>query len=197
MPIREYYDSRAPEYDDWYLGTGRFAARERPGWEQEVDALARTLRALPPARTLDVACGTGFLTCQLNGEITALDQSERMLAIARERVPGATFIQGDALSLPFADQQFERLVGGHFYGHVEPNERERFLGEARRVAAQLVIVDSAVRPDHDSEEIQTRILNDGSRFEVFKRYFDGTGLERELGGGTVLLDGDWFVVVAA
>ena len=23
--LREYYDTRAPEYDDWYLGLGRFA----------------------------------------------------------------------------------------------------------------------------------------------------------------------------
>jgi hypothetical protein len=33
------YDRRAPEYDDWYLGTGLFAARVRPGWHEEVEAL--------------------------------------------------------------------------------------------------------------------------------------------------------------
>jgi hypothetical protein len=27
----EYYDRRAPEYDDWYMGTGLFAQRDRPG----------------------------------------------------------------------------------------------------------------------------------------------------------------------
>jgi demethylmenaquinone methyltransferase/2-methoxy-6-polyprenyl-1,4-benzoquinol methylase len=195
MPIKEYYDTRAPEYDEWYLGLGRFAERERPGWHEEVEKLIDALRALAPARTLDVACGTGFLTRQLNGDITGLDQSEQMLAIARERVPGGTFVQGDALSLPFEDGRFERLVTGHFYGHLNPDERERFLGEARRVAAELVIIDSAIRPDHAAEEVQTRVLNDGSRFEVYKRYFDGATLQRELGGGTLLLDGDWFVVV--
>ena len=29
--MREYYDRRAPEYDDWYLGRGLFAERDRPG----------------------------------------------------------------------------------------------------------------------------------------------------------------------
>jgi ubiquinone/menaquinone biosynthesis C-methylase UbiE len=196
MPIKRYYDTRAPEYDEWYLGTGRFAERHRPGWHEEVETLIATLRGLPPARTLDVACGTGFLTQHLRGEITALDQSDRMLSIARKRVPLARFVQGDALSLPFEDGQFERLITGHFYGHLQSGDRERFLGEARRVAAQLVIVDSATRPDHAPEELQTRILNDGSEFEIYKRYFGGAALQRELGGGAVLLDGDWFVVVA-
>jgi ubiquinone/menaquinone biosynthesis C-methylase UbiE len=39
------------------------------------------LAALPPARTLDVACGTGFLTRHLRGDLTAIDQSDEMVAI--------------------------------------------------------------------------------------------------------------------
>jgi hypothetical protein len=41
------------------------------------------------------------------------------------------------------------------------------------------------------------VLRDGSRWEVLKRYFTGAGLAAELGDGRVLLDGRWFVVVAA
>ena len=88
------------------------------------------------------------------------------------------------------------MFTGHFYGHLDTVDRERFVAEARRVAPELVVVDSAVRPDHAAAEMQERILNDGSGFEVYKRYFDGATLRRELGGGTVLLDGEWFVVVA-
>jgi len=40
-----------------------------------------------------------------------------------------------------------------------------------------------------------RVLNDGSTWEVFKRYFTGAGLAEELGGGDVLFEGDYFVVV--
>ena len=29
-----YYAQRAPEYDDWWLSTGLFAARDRPGWQE-------------------------------------------------------------------------------------------------------------------------------------------------------------------
>jgi 2-polyprenyl-3-methyl-5-hydroxy-6-metoxy-1,4-benzoquinol methylase len=90
IAVRTYYDTRAPEYDEWYLGLGVFARRERPGWDEDLDALVHSIASLRPARTLDVACGTGFLTQHLRGEVTAFDQSERMLALAGERLPAAT-----------------------------------------------------------------------------------------------------------
>jgi len=71
----EYYDQRAAEYDEWYLGDGRFASRDRPGWDAEVADLLRLVRRLAPARTLDVACGSGFLTRHLRGAVVGLDRS--------------------------------------------------------------------------------------------------------------------------
>jgi ubiquinone/menaquinone biosynthesis C-methylase UbiE len=194
--VKTYYDRRAPEYDEWYLGLGRFDGLERPQWDDEVRSLERTVAALPSARILDVACGTAFLTRHLRGEIVGLDQSSRMLAIARERMPGATFVEADALPcLPFSDASFDRVFTAHFYGHLEPEDRARFRADAQRVAPELVVVDSAIRPDREREEHQERLLNDGSRWEVFKRYFTGKELARELGGGEIVYEGRWFVVV--
>ena len=72
---RIYYERRAPEYDDWYLGTGLFAARVRPGWPEELEELRVCLRALSMRSVLDVACGTGFLTQNVPGRVVGLDQS--------------------------------------------------------------------------------------------------------------------------
>lgn len=194
--MKEYYDTRAPEYDEWYLGTGRFAERDRPGWHDAVERLEQAVAALKPAMTLDVACGTGFLTRHLRGSVTGLDQSAQMIEIASKRVPNGAFVQADAIPLPFDDASFDRVFTGHFYGHLDPDEREAFVAEAHRVACELIVVDSAVRPDHEREEIQERILNDGSAFEVYKRYFDGAELADELGGGTIVHESEWFVMVA-
>ena len=193
--MKEYYDTRAPEYDEWYEGTGRFAERERPAWDQLLHELADSLRALPPARTLDIACGTGYATRWLPGEITGLDQSAAMLAIAGERLPHARFVAGDAFGLPFQDDSFDRVTTMSFYGHLEGADRERFLAEARRVARELVVVDAALRDDTEAEERQERILNDGSCWTVYKRYFTAAQLLDELGGGDVVYDGRWFVAV--
>jgi ubiquinone/menaquinone biosynthesis C-methylase UbiE len=195
--VREYYEARAREYDDWYLGTGLFADRDRPGWHEEVKELEGVITALPPTRTLDVACGTGFLTRYLQGDVVALDQSRRMLEEAARQAPKATIVQGDALSLPFTNDSFGRMFTGHFYGHLQTDDRARFLAEARRVARELVVVDSSRAATGLDEEMSERILNDGSRWEVYKRWFTGAALAEELGGGEVLLDGRFFVVVRA
>jgi len=195
--VKAYYERRAPEYDDWWLGTGRFAGRQRPVWREETETLTRTLEAIPPARTLDVACGTGFLTQHLRGEITGLDQSASMLELARAKVPEGRFVRGDALELPFADGSFERVLTSFFYGHLEEDDRDAFLREARRVAHELVVVDSALHDGVEPIEWQERILNDGSRWQVYKRYFEPDSLAEELGGGRPLFAGRWFVAVQA
>ena len=194
---RAYYERRAAEYDDWYLGTGLFAHRARPGWTQELDALKSVLASLRFASFVDVACGTGFLTESLSGPVTALDQSAAMLRIARRRVPGAALLRADALHLPFRAQQFDCLMSGHFYGHLVENARRSFLSTARRVAKSIVIVDASKRDDVPAEEYQERVLNDGSRHVVYKRYFTSESLLREIGTGRVLHAGRWFIAVQA
>jgi ubiquinone/menaquinone biosynthesis C-methylase UbiE len=195
--VQEYYDARAPEYDDWYRGTGLFAGRDRPGWDEELEELFAVIAGLPRTRTLDVACGTGFLTRHLRGSVVGLDASTRMLNEASRQAPHATFVQGDALALPFANDSFGRVFTGHFYGHLEPTDRDRFLAEARRVARELVVVDSSRASSEDDEAISPRVLNDGSNWEVFKRWFTAAGLVKELGGGEALLEGRFFVAVRA
>ena len=192
---RRYYDARAPEYDDWYRARGRYGPNDTPAWHGEVAALEAAVAGLPPARTLDVACGSGFLTRLLRGEVTGLDASPRMLAVAAAQASHAAFVEGDALALPFPDGSFERVFTGHFYGHLDDAARGRFLAEAARVAPELVVVDAAVRRGGPAEEVQTRTLRDGTRWEVYKRFFTAAGLVEELGGGEVLFEGTWFVGV--
>src|ERR1041385_8555798 len=75
------------------------------------------------ARILDAGCGTGLLTLALlrvlrrPAEITAVDLSGRSLPTARRAVRKladlrhkVTFVQANALSLPFADESFDLLV---------------------------------------------------------------------------------------
>jgi ubiquinone/menaquinone biosynthesis C-methylase UbiE len=188
-----YYDRRAAEYDEWYTGLGSFAERDRPGWTTEVDQLVNLVRQLPPARTLDVACGTAFLTRHLRGFVVGLDQSPSMVAIAQSRLPDGLALVGDALRLVVADHAFDRVMTGHFYGHLPPDERETFLSEAGRVAGELIVIDSAWRPGVETDKWQERVLSDGSRHQVYKRYLSGTQLAAEI-GGEVLMDGTWFVV---
>ncbi len=191
-----YYEQRAGEYDEWYLGRGRFAQRDRPGWDRELDQIIELVRSLPSARSLDVACGSGFLTRHLEGFVVGLDQSPAMVGLAQQRLPHGITLVGDALELPFAEGAFDRVLTGHFYGHLPPQERRDFLAETRRVARELVVIDSALRPGVDAEQWQERVLNDGSCHRVYKRYLTADELAEEL-GGEALLNGTWFIAASA
>ena len=175
--MKEYYDLRAPYYDDWWVG----AARDRPGWPQELAQALAAVASLPPAGTLDVACGTGYVTERLTGEVVGLDQSAAMLDEARRRLPDREFVQGDALSLPFPDGAFDRIFTSYFYCHLVEDERVRFLAEARRVAPELVVLGSRPGDDDEAgERWEQRPLKDGSTWPVFKRVFDPDALAAEL-----------------
>jgi demethylmenaquinone methyltransferase/2-methoxy-6-polyprenyl-1,4-benzoquinol methylase len=105
-------------------------------------------------------------------------------------------VLGDALRVPFADRSFERVLTGHFYGHLGRDEREAFLSEASRVAGELVVVDAALRPELVPELWEERLLNDGSRHRIYKRYFTAEQLADEIDGET-LMAGEWFVAARA
>lgn len=185
-----YYEQRAGEYDEWYLGQGRFAALNPPGWHQEVARLVELIRGLPAMRTLDVACGTGFLTRHLQGPTVGLDRSRAMLGVAR--IPGGRAVVADALRLPVTNGAFDRVLTGHFYGHLPADERAVFLAEVRRVARELIVVDTALRPGVEPEQWLDRTLNDGSRHRIYKRYLTAAQLAEEI-GGEVIFEGRSFV----
>lgn len=192
----EYYERRAREYDEWYDETGLFADRDRPGWGDERDEVLALLARLPQARTLDVACGTAYLSRRLRGLVVGIDQSPGMIEIAQGRLPDGLALTADALATPFPDGAFDRVLTGHFFGHLVPEERDAFLAESRRLAPELVVVDSALRPGVEPEAWQERTLNDGSRHRVYKRYLAPDQLADEI-GGEPLFGGRWFVVARA
>jgi len=71
----------------------------------------------PGQRWIDVGCGNGAFTGQViqrcaPAEIQGIDPSEAQLAFARTRpgAQGATFLQGNAMALPFDTDRFDAAV---------------------------------------------------------------------------------------
>ncbi len=185
--MKQYYDRLAPEYE------AHEAYREEPS--EDLPGLFHAISLLPPARVLDVACGTGFLTAHLGSEVTGLDQSEAMLEVARGCVPWAEFVCGDALRMPFADHSFDRVFASFFYGLLPLEDRGRFLDEARRVGEELILVEPTPEwvPSGQAEGWEERRLSDGSRYEIYRRYFTADTLVEEL-DGRILFAGRWMVM---
>ncbi len=68
-------------------------------------------------RALDVCCGTGDIALRLAesaGEVAACDFTPEMLAAGRLRsASNVTWVQGDALALPFANEAFHAVTIGY------------------------------------------------------------------------------------
>jgi demethylmenaquinone methyltransferase/2-methoxy-6-polyprenyl-1,4-benzoquinol methylase len=202
--MQHYYDVRAPEYDHAYTGEGVWDGMQ-PGLYDEVPALEAFVASLPAQRTLDVACGTGFLTRHLRGDAIGLDFSRAVLSVAREKRLTCPLVQGDALHLPFPDRSFERLFSSHFFGRLERDERARFMTEAKRVADSVVILDNPAQDGnhdylfsrgHQNEGWEERPLLDGSVYTIYKKYFTPEELVEEMGGAEVLYSTEWFLAAA-
>jgi ubiquinone/menaquinone biosynthesis C-methylase UbiE len=87
---------------------------------------------------LEVSCGHGggasYLVRTLHpASYTALDFNSSGIAFCQERhkLPGLTFVQGDAEDLPFPDGSFDAVINVEA-SHIYPNF-DRFLGEVARV----------------------------------------------------------------
>jgi len=65
----------------------------------------------------------------------------------------------------------------------------------RRLAPELVVVASKLKDEVEPSRYEERLLQDGSRWTVFKRYFQPHELVTELGGGEILHLGHYFLVV--
>jgi SAM-dependent methyltransferase len=86
------------------------------------------------SRVLDAGCGSGLfaeLIAARGCEVTGLDASAPLLAIARRRLPGVTFEHGDLEALPFPDESFAIVTGINSFQYAA--DVRRALAEARRV----------------------------------------------------------------
>ena len=104
------------------------------GWRMRAADLAE-LR--PGDRALDVATGTGDLALELSrrvgpqGEVVGVDFAEEMLAIARGKAPELRFEAGNALELPYDDDEFAAATVG--FGARNFSDLAAGLAEMRRV----------------------------------------------------------------
>ncbi|HEY2318731.1 MAG TPA: ubiquinone/menaquinone biosynthesis methyltransferase [Solirubrobacteraceae bacterium] len=123
-----------------------------PRWRR---AMVAAVDPQPGQRVLDVATGTGmvaFALARRGAEVTALDQSEAMLAVARHRTPPARgrveFVTGEAEHLPFADGSFDALTFTYLLRYVDdPAATIRELARVVRPGGRIGMVEFGVPHD--------------------------------------------------
>ena len=92
-------------YDAWYQSA-------RGSWigQQEFSTLLKLFTHKAGQSLLDVGCGTGYFSqrFKLSGlQVTGIDPNPAMIEFAKTKESQVTYIEGDALALPFADNSFD------------------------------------------------------------------------------------------
>ncbi|MFB6131872.1 MAG: class I SAM-dependent methyltransferase [Halanaeroarchaeum sp.] len=129
-------------------------------------------------RILDVGCGTGELTRVVREESTAevvgLDVDRTLL----NRVDFAdALVQGDALSLPFAEDSFDLVVGQALL--INLPDPDAAIREFARVSSDLV---AAIEPDNARTTVESSVPAEGRLAELARRrYIAGVDTDVTLG----------------
>ena len=139
--IYETLGERWYDAEDDPVALLRAEARLRNPWVAEIIRERRLREGRSDetrARVLDIGCGAGFLTNVLardGHQVTGLDSSPTSLVVAgaHDETHSVRYVTGDALSLPFADGEFDVVCAMDFLEHVE--DPARVVAEASRVLA--------------------------------------------------------------
>ena len=183
----DYYEERAPEYDELYSGRGPGIA-DPQAYIKDVAEISTICRAFGCGHLIDIGCGTGYWlqyyarNCR---EITLVDQSRNMLVQCKKRtnaiVPdiGVHFIKGNFFHLRFLSRIFDTALMGFLISHLSEADEQTLFTKIKGILkpkADILWIDgswSALRQKSRKKEgLQTRTLNNGRSFSIFKRYFD-------------------------
>jgi len=190
-----YYDERAQEYDEIYLGKGPTAIPHSIAYKNDVREIKKMVSVFGKGHLIDIGCGTGFWLPDYARNclrMTLIDQSEKMLTECKSRVDKlglrdkSDFIQGDFFGVIFKNQLFDSTLVGFIISHISLELEQAFFAKLKKILkpnAQLMIIDGAwnrKRQQYRKKEgIQERTLNDGRIFRIYKRYFNKSDIEEK------------------
>lgn len=121
----------APGYD---LAAATYDKKEKYLNSFEQNKFLPLLGDLKNKRVLDVGAGTGRLSlsmAKIGAQVTALDISEQMLKILKNKDKKITTIVGDAEALPFPNNTFDIVTAAFLIVHLK--DPLAFFDEAYRV----------------------------------------------------------------
>jgi len=189
----DYYRQRAGEYDQWWFRQGRYRlepAAERRWFDDVAEVEAALDRFAPGGAVLEFACGTGLWTRRLvrhATSVTAVDSSAEVIARNRARVAGpVTYVQADIFGWVPPPGGFDVCFFSYWLSHVPAERFAVFWGQvatALRPGGRVFLVDS-YHPTPLAGHTQERVLDDGRKFTVVKRFWQPDELTtavRELG----------------
>lgn len=139
----------------------------------------------PGAQVLDLGCGAGVpttLELARKFRVTGVDISKHQIALARQNVPTAQFIEADITQLDFPPASFDAVIAFYALIHIPRQEQSgvlRNISTWLRPGGLLVATMSkhAARRDFGEDFLGTRMFWSGFDGETNKRLVQEAGLQ--------------------
>jgi SAM-dependent methyltransferase len=122
------------EHEGWERVADKYDSTWSTSTRQFIGPLLDSAKVSEKMTVLDMGCGPGYVSAaaaERGAKPIGLDFSQEMIAIAKRTFPNIEFREGDAQSLPFPDQTFDRAVANFALLHLA--NPERAMAEACRV----------------------------------------------------------------
>lgn len=135
------FDLWADEYDKSVGLSDEEDSYPFAGYKDILNRIYRTVLQKEHARVLDIGFGTGTLTSKLyerGCEVWGQDFSERMIELAREKMPEAHLFHGDfseGLVQPLRQNRYDFIVATYSLHHLDDAQKVRFLTGLRELLA--------------------------------------------------------------
>lgn len=126
--VSRMFDRVAKRYD---ILNDLLSLGQTKRWRRKV---SKIIAPKPGERILDIAAGTGTSSAALarsGAEVIAVDFSRGMIETGKRLHPDLTFVFGDALALPFNDDEFD--IATISFGLRNTHDTSKALAEALRV----------------------------------------------------------------
>jgi len=185
----EYYNERAPEYEEFYWGGIGTRLHDPELYTRETLRIRHLLPGLVSGKCLDIACGTGFwlpVYQQNCSSITLIDQSENVLAECEKKINllgiknKTEIVQNNLFTHDYVQNLYDCVIAGFLISHFLDSELEDFFHLVNNLlvsSGHLVIIDSIwnkklVEIGRNKAGIINRKLSDGREYQMYKRYFE-------------------------
>lgn len=190
----DYYNERAPEYEEFYDGVTSRKLFAPALIRREVDNLKKLMQYYVNGRCIDIACGTGFWlpiyerNCD---SITLIDQSKNTLSECAKKVERlgiehkTEMLCDDIFNYPYAAQAYDSAIIAFLISHLTDDEVDTLITALKKLLApggRFVFMDNAwneviANIPRTKTSMVNRTLKNGRQFRILKRYFERHDLE--------------------
>lgn len=136
-PVSAY--SQAPTYPEHGLRGRVGSALSERSRRKRLRTFLELIGPQAGDRIIDIGCGPGSFLTGLGAEVQVTGVDLIPDPPAALQGSGRTYVQGDALALPFKDGEFDIAFSNSVIEHLAPDTWQRFASEVRRVARRYFV----------------------------------------------------------